>query len=191
MLLQPQVIYSRDASNGWGYFKELIEMDLKTTRRGFLRSLSMGGAFLAGGAVLAACGGGGAAAPKADAPPVTLDIGSKGDELVYDKTELSATAGSKITVNLKNNASAASGNKHNWILVKAGQVDAVAADGIAAGDAAGYVKAGDTRIIAQIGLIEAGKTGSITFDAPAAGTYDFICTFPGHNIGMKGKLVIK
>jgi azurin len=164
-------------------------MDLKTTRRGFLRSLSMGGAFIAGGAALAACGGG-AAAPKAEAVPVTLELGSKGDELVYDKTELKAPTGSKITVNLKNNATAASGNKHNWVLVKAGQADAVAADGIAAGDAAGYLKAGDTRVIASIGLLEAGKAGSVTFDAPAAGTYDYICTFPGHNVGMKGKLVI-
>ncbi len=167
-------------------------MDLKKTRRGFLRGLSLGGAFVVGGAVLAACGGGGGgAATKVEAPPVTLEIGSKGDELLYDKAELTATAGSKITVNFKNNASAASGNQHNWVLVKAGQADAVAADGIAAGPGTGYLKSGDNRIIASIGMLEPGKSGSVTFDAPAAGNYEYICTFPGHNIGMKGKLVIK
>jgi azurin len=95
--------------------------------------------------------------------------------------------GSKITVNLKNNSGA---NKHNWVLTRPGQGDAVATDGITAGEGAGYVKANDNRVIALIGLIDPGKSGSVTFDAPAAGTYDYICTFPGHNVLMKGKLVI-
>jgi azurin len=142
--------------------------------------------------VLSACGGG--AAPAADKPAaaaVTLEIGSKGDELAYDKAELTAAAGSKITLKIKNNASAASGNKHNWVLVKQGQAEAVALDGIAAGDAGGYLKAGDARVIAFSKMVESGKEESVTFDAPAAGSYDFICTFPGHYVVMKGKLVIK
>jgi azurin len=161
-------------------------------RRQFLKTVALLGGMAASGALLAACGGGasggGATAP---AQEVTLEIGSKGDELLYDKAELSAPAGAKVTLKMKNNASAASGNKHNWVLAKAGQADAIAADGIAAGDAAGYLKAGDTRVIANTKLVEAGKEESITFTAPAAGSYDFLCTFPGHNVAMKGKLVVK
>jgi azurin len=168
-------------------------MAKEISRRGFLKSVALISGTAMGATVLTACGGsatpaGGAAASGA---PVSLEIGSKGDELLYDKAELTAAPGSKITLKLKNNASAASGNKHNWVLAKAGQSDAVAADGIAAGEASGYLKAGDTRIIANTKLIEAGKEDSVTFDAPAAGSYDFICTFPGHNVAMKGKLVIK
>jgi azurin len=173
----------------------VIEMAIELKRRGFLKTVAMLAGVTASGAVLAACGGGASSGGSsgggaASAGPVTLEIGSKGDELVYDKTELSAPVGSKITLKLKNNASAASGNKHNWVLVKSA-ADGVAADGIAAGEAAGYVKAGDTRVIARTGMIEAGKEGSVEFDAPAAGSYDFICTVPGHNVNMKGKLVIK
>ncbi|MBI3944092.1 MAG: cupredoxin domain-containing protein [Chloroflexi bacterium] len=40
--------------------------------------------------------------------------------------------------------------------------------------------------------IDAGKTGKISFKAPAAGTYDYWCTIPGHKeAGMVGKLVVK
>lgn len=155
-------------------------------------------ALAAGALVLAACGGGAAPAPTA-APAggaaaggaaVTLEIGSKGDELLFDKTTLEAPAGSKITLKLKNNASTAA-TLHNWVLTKAGQADAVATDGIAAGDAKGYLKDGDARVIAHTKMVKGGESDSITFDAPAPGSYPFICTFPGHNALMKGTLVIK
>jgi azurin len=162
---------------------------MKTTRREFLKSMAIASMVTGSAAVLAACGGGGAT-PAPAAAPVTLEIGSKGDELTYDKSELSAPAGAKITLKLKNNA-ASGGNKHNWILVKGGQADAVATDGIAAGEAAGYLKAGDNRVIAHTKLSQPGETVEVVFDAPPPGTYDFICTFPGHNVTMKGKLIIK
>lgn len=165
------------------------------SRRNFLKTLGLGGGMAAGAAVLAACGGGGAApAAPAGAPaaPVTLDIGTKGDTLEYDKTALDASAGSKITVNLKNNSAPASNLLHNWALLKAGAaIDAVANDGIAAGDANNYIKAGDDRVLAHVKLVKGGETGSVTFDAPAAGVYDYLCTFPGHNVLMRGKLTIK
>ncbi|MBO9316133.1 MAG: auracyanin, partial [Chloroflexus sp.] len=46
---------------------------------------------------LAACGGGGSSSGGATggsgSGPVTLEIGSKGEELVFDKTELRVSAG--------------------------------------------------------------------------------------------------
>jgi len=119
------------------------------SRRGFLKSLALAGGAVAGGALLSACGGG-AATPAAApaAAPVTLEVGSKGDELAYDKTTLEAPAGSKITLKLKNNASEASGNKHNWVLTKTADADAVAIDGISAGEANSQEKPGDALIIA-------------------------------------------
>jgi azurin len=161
------------------------------SRRGFLKSLALAGGAVAGGALLSACGGGAATPAAPAAAPVTLEIGSKGDELAYDKTTLEAPAGSKITLKLKNNASEASGNKHNWVLTKTADADAVAIDGIAAGEANSYEKPGDARIIAAIKLIPPGQTGEVTFDAPPAGAYTYICTFPGHNVNMKGTLTIK
>jgi azurin len=154
----------------------------------------LGGGMMAGATVLAACGGGGAAptaAPAAGGAAVTLDIGSKGDELAYDKTTLEAPAGSKITLNFKNNSNPGANLLHNWVLAKPGTAEAVEADGIAAGEANSYIKPNDDRVLAFTKMIKGGETASVTFDAPAAGEYPYVCTFPGHGVLMKGTLTIK
>lgn len=168
-------------------------MAKNVSRRDFLKTVGLSGGMIAGAVLLVACGGGSApaAAPAASGAAVTLDIGSKGDELAYDKAALEAAAGSKITLNLKNNSNPGANLLHNWVLVKPGTADAVSADGISAGEGAGYLKANDDRVIAHTKLIKGGESASVTFDAPAAGVYDYICTFPGHGVLMKGKLTIK
>lgn len=143
----------------------------------------------------AACSG----APAANAPaarvaasvPVMLALASKGDMLQFDKTELRAPAGSKITLRLTNNAAKDSGIRHNFVLVGPGVLDAVAMDGISAGDANDYVKPGDSRVLAHTKLTAPGATSEVTFDAPPPGVYEYLCIFPGHNVQMKGKLVIE
>ncbi len=165
------------------------------SRRGFLRTAVVTGGLFAGGALIAACGGGGesapAQAPAASGAPVTLEIASKGDALEYDKTSFEVPAGSKVTLNLKNNASPGSGVHHNWVLVRPGTIDAVAADGIAAGEANDYLKPNDNRVIAHTKMAKEGEIVSVTFDAPAPGTYDFLCSFPGHATLMRGKFTVK
>ena len=47
------------------------------------------------------------------------------------------------------------------------------------------------QVIAHTKLIGGGESDTITFDAPEKGTYEFICSFPGHYMSMKGKLIIK
>ncbi len=159
-----------------------------------MRTAVVTGGLLAGGVLVAACGGGEAAptpVPAASGAPVTLEIASVGDALEFDKTALEAPAGSKVTLNLKNNASPGSGVYHNWVLVRPGTIDAVAADGIAAGEANDYLKPNDNRVIAHTKMAKEGETVSVTFDAPAPGTYDYLCSFPGHATLMRGKFTVK
>ena len=166
-------------------------MASSVSRREFLRTLGVLGGVAVSGAFIVACGGGGSSptqAPQSGGGSVTLDIGSKGEELMYDKDKLEAPAGSKITLNLKNNSTAL---QHNWVLVKPGTEEAVATAGMAAGEAQDYLKPDDPNVIAHTKLVKPGQTGSVTFDAPAAGTYPYICTFPGHHTLMKGTLTIK
>lgn len=119
------------------------------------------------------------------APGATLEIGSTGDELKFDKSKLAAKAGTAVVVRFKNSAKSL---EHNWVLVKAGTKDAVATDGTGAGPVTGWLKAGDNRVIANTKLLKAGETGDAQFTVPAAGTYQFVCTFPGHNAaGMFGE----
>ena len=54
----------------------------------------------------------------------------------------------------------------------------------------GYIPEGDD-IIAHTKMIGGGESVEITFDAPAAGTYDYICPFPGHYGIMKGKFIVE
>jgi len=64
--------------------------------------------------------------------------------------------------------------------------------GETAGVTADYIP-DDTRIIARTaGLLKGGQSETVTFTAPAAGTYVYLCTFPGHfEEGMKGVLRVK
>ena len=48
------------------------------------------------------------------------------------------------------------------------------------------------QIIAASALAGAGETVDVEFTAPAAGKYQFICTFPGHfQAGMVGQLIVE
>lgn len=80
---------------------------------------------------------------------------------------------------------------HNMVLTTTADATATAADGMKAGAAADYVKAGDTRVIAHTKVIGGGETTSMTIDVTKlkAGTdYTYFCSFPGHSFIMKGAL---
>jgi azurin len=40
-------------------------------------------------------------------------------------------------------------------------------------------------------MIGGGESDTITFDAPEAGTYVFLCTFPGHYQVMRGEFIVE
>ena len=83
---------------------------------------------------------------------------------------------------------------HNWVLTTAADMQGVVTDGMAAGLDKNYVKEGDTRVIAHTKIIGAGEKDSVTFDVSkltAGESYQFFCSFPGHNSMMKGAVVLK
>lgn len=167
------------------------------TRRSFLKTTGIAGGIAASGALLAACGGSSpttapAAAPAAAAVSLEIDSGASPADFKYSKTTLEAPAGSKITLKFNNKTDAAAAVGHNWVLVKPTTEDSVVNNGTAAGDAAGWIKADDPNVIAHSKLIKGGESDTVTFDAPAAGAYTYLCTFPGHYAGgMKGTLTVK
>ena len=119
---------------------------------------------------------------------VSLEIGTNGDALEFSQSALSADSGSQVTLTFTNNSSV---NQHNWVLVKTGSKDEVATAGTAAGPGAGWIPPGDDRVLAATGLLDAGASEEVTFTAPAPGTYQFVCTFPGHNFSMFGDFTVK
>lgn len=142
--------------------------------------------------VLSACGGGSGGASSggsASSGPLTIEIASDGENLAFDKKTLTATPGQQVTVKFKNNSSA---QQHNWVLVKGGDsaAKALADGGITAGVAADFLPADLSNVVAHTKVANGGETMEISFTAPAAGTYQYICTVPGHYPLMVGTLTV-
>jgi azurin len=121
-----------------------------------------------------------------------IDTATDADDFTYDQETLEAPAGSTITLTLNNRTNPDDEVGHNWVLVMPGQEESVLANGIAAGDDNDWLDVNDPGIIAHTKLIEGDESDTITFDAPAPGTYTYLCTFPEHDAGgMRGTLTIQ
>jgi azurin/ABC-type transport system involved in cytochrome c biogenesis permease component len=121
-----------------------------------------------------------------------IDTATGADEFKYVQETLEAPAGSTITLTFNNRTDAKDEVGHNWVLVEPGQEESVLANAIAAGDGKDWLDVNDPGIIAHTKLIEGEKNDTITFDAPAPGTYTYLSTFPEQYAGgMKGTLTIK
>ncbi len=107
--------------------------------------------------------------------------------LKYDITELSVRAGSHVRLVLRNNDDML----HNFVLCAPGRGQAVGAAALTLGldgAAQNYVPVSDD-VLVHTALTLPGATDTIYFTAPAApGDYDYICSFPGHAVLMKGVL---
>jgi azurin len=82
---------------------------------------------------------------------------------------------------------------HNIVIAAAADMQGIAADGIGAGVAADYIKAGDARVIAHSKLVGGGESATISFPVSklgGAGPYEFFCSFPGHDVMMKGSIAV-
>jgi azurin len=163
---------------------------MKTSLRMLMAVVVLGVSLL-----LAACGGGGGGtttggggAPAA-AGPTTIEIATDGENLAFDTTTLSAASGQEVSLTF-NNTSAF--QQHNWVLVSGGESAAaeIATEGITAGLDADYLPAGNPNVLAHTSVLEGGESETITFTAPAAGTYLYICTVPGHYPLMQGTLTV-
>ena len=110
-----------------------------------------------------------------------------GDALAFDQDRLEAAAGGEVVPCFINVSSV---NQHNWVLVNDGTKDEVADRGLKAGPENDYVQPGDPDVVAHTRILKPGETGEARFTAPPAGTYQFVCTFPGHNFFMFGEFVV-
>ena len=110
-------------------------------------------------------------------------------EIVIDKSCKTFTVNLTHSGNLPKNVMG-----HNWVLSKTADMAGIATDGMGAGLDKNYLKEGDARVIAHTKVIGAGEKDSVTFDVSKlnpAESYEFFCSFPGHNSMMKGTVVLK
>jgi azurin len=114
------------------------------------------------------------------------------DQMQFNLAEMKVKAGQTVRVTLKHIGKMDQNVMgHNWVLLTKGTE--IGAFGMAAVDAKAtdYIPEGTDKVIAHTKLLGGGESDTIEFVAPAAGTYDFICSFPGHYALMKGKFIVE
>ncbi|RYD80418.1 MAG: Azurin [Sphingobacteriales bacterium] len=115
------------------------------------------------------------------------------DKMKFNISEIMAKAGQKITIHLKNIGNLPKETmSHNFILLKQGtDVAAYALKAMSAKDSEYFPEAEKDKTIAHTKMLGPGESDSISFDAPAPGKYEYICSFPGHFSIMRGTLIIQ
>ncbi|MCB9226619.1 MAG: azurin [Chitinophagales bacterium] len=132
------------------------------------------------------------AAEEATAETVKIEINSN-DQMKYDRDELRVPAGSTVELTLHHTGTMAINVMgHNVVILKQGVDMADFATAAMTAKDNDYIPAdrvGD--VIAHTKTIGGGESATVTFEAPEAGTYDFMCSFPGHYSVMKGKFIVE
>lgn len=115
------------------------------------------------------------------------------DQMKFNKDVIRVKSGQKVKLTLKHVGTMdIKVMGHNWVLLTQD------ADMAAIGQAA--ASANDTdhipaeylnKIIAHTKMLGGGESDTIEFEAPAPGTYTFMCTFPGHYALMQGKFIVE
>lgn len=124
--------------------------------------------------LMVACGGSEGGGETTAPEPVSLSFTGL-DEFRYDPESASVQAGAPVTVNFTN----AGALEHDWMLVAEGtDVNALTAEDALTPEA-------------HSGVLPAGESNTFSFTAPAAGTYQIVCTVAGHApAGMVGTLTV-
>jgi azurin len=123
-----------------------------------------------------------------------VNIGLTGNDMMqYSPKELKVKSGVEVTLTLRHigkmNLKVMG---HNFVLLKSGvEIPVFSLEAANAGEPEDWIPNDGKDVIAHTKMIGGGQSTSITFTAPAAGTYDFICSFPGHSGLMKGKFIVE
>jgi len=133
-------------------------------------------------------------APAMDAAESVSLVIEGNDQMRFNKPEMTVIAGQEVTLTLKHVGKLPIESMgHNWVLLAPdtdiptfGQAAATA--GLENDHIPGDMK---DQVLAYTKLIGGGEEATVTFTAPEAGEYQYICSFPGHYALMKGKLIVK
>ncbi|MEM1358926.1 MAG: plastocyanin/azurin family copper-binding protein, partial [Bacteroidota bacterium] len=117
---------------------------------------------------------------------VSITLGTK-PGLKYDRTDMTVKAGSRIKWTFVNRDDML----HNLVVVKPGAANSIGEAALnlgLRGQKMGYVPNSD-KVLYHTGLVQPGTSETIYLYAPdKPGTYQFVCTFPGHAQIMRGVL---
>lgn len=114
------------------------------------------------------------------------------DLMQFSTKEIKVKTGQKVRLTLRHVGKLdANIMGHNFVLLKNG-VDLVTFATAAAIERDNkYLPKDSQDIIAHTDLIGGGQVTTIEFDAPEPGTYEFLCSFPGHYAMMRGNFIVE
>ena len=114
------------------------------------------------------------------------------DGMRFDVRKINVSSGQKVRVTLTHTGKLDKRIMgHNVVFLTNGVKPSAFAVKAAAARDNDYIPEGTTEVIAHTKMIGGGETTVIEFIAPEAGTYNYICSFPGHYAMMKGKLIVE
>jgi azurin len=114
------------------------------------------------------------------------------DQMQYNKSEIRVPAGKPVRLTLRHTGTMdIKVMGHNFVLLTQGTEIPAFGNKAAAAAENDYIPENTDAIIVHTKLLGGGQSDTIEFDAPEPGTYDFICSFPGHYALMKGKFIVE
>ncbi len=115
------------------------------------------------------------------------------DQMKFNKTEIRVKAGQKVKLTLNHvGKMEKSVMGHNWVLLALGADMAAIGQAAASAEKTDYIPAEfKDQIVEHTKMLGGGESTTIEFEAPAVGSYDFMCSFPGHYALMKGKFIVE
>ena len=114
------------------------------------------------------------------------------DAMKYDMSEIKVMEGQTVVLTLNHTGKLPiEAMGHNFVLLNQGVVMADFATAAVQAKATDYIPNDAKDVIAHTKTIGGGESTSVTFTAPAKGTYDFLCSFPGHYAMMNGKFIVE
>ncbi|MEE9298804.1 MAG: plastocyanin/azurin family copper-binding protein [Acidimicrobiia bacterium] len=132
----------------------------------------LAGLAVAAALLVTACGGGGDSTDDAGSEGTTTEITADAVEFSFGPDAWVVVAGGDVVLQFQNEGS----ELHTWVVLSS----SIESEG----------ELTEELIVFEISA-EAGQALTISFAAPAAGTYQVICSVPGHfAAGMKGRLTV-
>jgi azurin len=135
-----------------------------------------------------------AAKPASPAGARTVEL-TGGDDMKFNLAKIEAKPGETIRVVLKSTGTIPKiAMAHNFVLLTLAADPAEFNKASMTASSTDYVPQNlKSQVVASTKLAGPGETVEVTFKVPAkAGSYPYMCTFPGHyTAGMKGQLVVQ
>lgn len=124
---------------------------------------------------------------------VTEIVLETADNMQFSLKEIKVEAGTTVKLTLKHNGKLPKqAFGHNFVLLKKGvEMKDFATQAVQAGLANNYVPENSEDVIAYTSVIGGGESTTIEFEAPEAGEYTFLCSFPGHYALMNGTFIVE